>query len=120
MTRCQRAPRNPRADVHALFHNPCRRSRRRIAADRARRLANDRLRRGGRRRSLPRFRSLQGAVADAARFHAWLCDADGGGLALEDSRLVLSKPNPVSRLQDEVDEQLLEIVTAARIPRRAR
>jgi len=41
----------------------------------------------------PRFRSLQGAVADATRFHAWLCDADGGDLALQHSRLVLSKPN---------------------------
>jgi hypothetical protein len=61
----------------------------------------------------PRFRSLQGAVADATRFHVWLCDADGGGLAVQHSRLVLSKPNPVSPLQDEVDEQLLEIVTAA-------
>src|SRR5262245_21195761 len=60
----------------------------------------------------PRFSSLQGAVSDAARFHAWLCDADGGGLALEHSRLVLSRPNPLSPLQDEVDEQLLEIVTA--------
>ena len=61
----------------------------------------------------PRFRSLQGAVTDAMRFHTWLCEADGGGLGPQHARLVVSKPNPVSPLQDEVDEQLLEIVTAA-------
>ena len=61
----------------------------------------------------PRFRSLHGAVADATRFHAWLCDPDGGGLAPERARLVVSKLEPAAPLQDEVDEQLLSIVTAA-------
>ena len=61
----------------------------------------------------PRFRSLQGAVADATRFHAWLCEADGGGVAPENVRLVVSRPDPVAPLQDEMDEQLLELVTAA-------
>jgi hypothetical protein len=61
----------------------------------------------------PRFRSLRGAVTDAIRFHAWLCDADGGGVAPEHAHLVVSTPNPISPLQDQVDERLLEIVTAA-------
>ena len=61
----------------------------------------------------PRFRSLQGAVADATRFHAWLCEADGGGVAPEHARLVVSRPDPAAPLQDEVDEQLLELVKAA-------
>jgi hypothetical protein len=29
----------------------------------------------------PRFRSRRGAVTDATRFHDWLCDDHGGGLA---------------------------------------
>ena len=61
----------------------------------------------------PRFRSLQGAVADARRFHAWLCEPDGGGVAPEHAQLVVSRREPVAPLQDEVDEQLLEIVTTA-------
>ena len=61
----------------------------------------------------PRFRSLQGAVADATALHAWLCDEDGGGLAAEHARLIVSRPNPVAPLQDEVDDRLLELVTAA-------
>jgi hypothetical protein len=61
----------------------------------------------------PRFRSLQGAVADATSFHAWLCDPDGGGVAAEHARLVVSTPDPPTPLQDQVDEQLLELVAAA-------
>ena len=61
----------------------------------------------------PRFRSLRGAVTDATSFHAWLCDADGGGVAPERARLVVSTPDPAAPLQDEIDEQLLAIVTEA-------
>jgi uncharacterized caspase-like protein len=61
----------------------------------------------------PRFRSLQGAVADATAFHAWMCDPDGGGVALEHARLVTSVPEPPRPLQDHVDEQLLELAQAA-------
>ena len=61
----------------------------------------------------PRFRSLKGAVADATSFHTWLCDPDGGGVAPERARLVVSTPDPAAPLQDEVDEQLLALVTAA-------
>jgi hypothetical protein len=61
----------------------------------------------------PRFRSLHGAVGDAKSFHTWLCDADGGGIAAEHARLVVSTPEPAAPLQDEVDEQLLALVSAA-------
>lgn len=61
----------------------------------------------------PRFRSLRGAIADATRFHAWLCDENGGGVAPRNARLVASRPEPAAPLQDEVDEHLLELVTAA-------
>jgi hypothetical protein len=61
----------------------------------------------------PRFRSLRGAVADATRFHDWLCEEHGGCLAPERAWLVRSRPHPIAPLQDEVDEKLLELVTAA-------
>lgn len=61
----------------------------------------------------PSFRSLRGAVNDATDFHSWLLDSHGGGLEPEHARLVVSQPNPVSPLQDEVDEQLLAIVNTA-------
>jgi hypothetical protein len=62
----------------------------------------------------PRFRSLQGAVADARRVHSWLCDPDGGGVAPENARLVVSRPEPAAPLQDEIDDQLLALIDAAK------
>jgi len=61
----------------------------------------------------PRFRSLNGAIADAERFHAWLRDPKGGDIAKGNAHKVLSKAEPISPLQDEVDEELLEIIRAA-------
>ena len=61
----------------------------------------------------PRFRSLRGAVTDATRFHAWLCDPEGGGLTREDARLLVSGPDPVSPTQDMVDQELLQLVRRA-------
>jgi hypothetical protein len=61
----------------------------------------------------PRFRSLQGAAADAIAFHAWMCDPDGGGVAPAHARLVTSTPEPPTPLQDHVDEQVVELVQAA-------
>lgn len=61
----------------------------------------------------PRFRSLQGAAADAAAFHAWMCDPDGGGVAPEHARLVTSTPEPPTPLQDHIDEQVVELVQTA-------
>lgn len=61
----------------------------------------------------PLFRSLNGAIADAEHFHAWLLDANGGGVAEDHARLVRSRPDPISPLQDEVDQQLLDVVKIA-------
>lgn len=61
----------------------------------------------------PRFRSLRGAVTDATRFHEWLCEDRGGGVAPQRARLIKSRPDPIAPLQDEVDDKLLELVTAA-------
>ncbi|HWO20820.1 MAG TPA: caspase family protein [Kofleriaceae bacterium] len=60
----------------------------------------------------PRFRSLQGAAADAIAFHAWMCDPDGGGVAPEHARLITSTPEPPTPLQDHVDEQVVELAQA--------
>ncbi|HZJ64210.1 MAG TPA: caspase family protein [Kofleriaceae bacterium] len=61
----------------------------------------------------PRFRSLRGAVEDAKRFHAWLCDGDGGGVRPDRARLVVSTENPVAPLQDQVDDAIVELLAAA-------
>ncbi len=61
----------------------------------------------------PRFRSLHGAVADATAFHEWLCHRDGGGVEPRHPRLIVSRPQPIAPLQDEVDENLVAIVQAA-------
>jgi Caspase domain len=61
----------------------------------------------------PRFRSLQGALADATAFHGWVCDAAGGGVELARGRLITSTPSPATPIQDQIDEQLLELMTAA-------
>lgn len=61
----------------------------------------------------PRFQSLCGAIDDAKRFHAWLCEVEGAGVAPQHARLVLSTPSPVSPLQDQVDDAILELMTAA-------
>lgn len=58
--------------------------------------------------------SLNGAVADAAGFHAWLCDEDGGGLTREHAKIVESRRTPIAPLQDEVDQTLRQIETEAR------
>ncbi len=61
----------------------------------------------------PQYQSLHGAVADATAFHRWLCHEDGGGVAAQRARLIVSQLNPAAPLQTEVDENLLEIVKAA-------
>lgn len=62
----------------------------------------------------PRFRSLTGAIADATRFHEWMCDPDGGGVDRDHSRLILSRPEPAAPLQEEIDEAFVELLTIAR------
>lgn len=62
----------------------------------------------------PRFRPLRGAVNDARRFHGWLCAADGGGLHADNARLLVSTPDPPTPLQDQIDDELERLLTAAR------
>jgi hypothetical protein len=62
----------------------------------------------------PRFRPLSGAIDDARRFHTWLCDPDGGRVAPAHARLIVSRLEPLAPVQDEIDEQLVELLIAAR------
>jgi len=61
----------------------------------------------------PRFRSLQGAVGDATAFHRWVCDPGGGAVNPARARLIVSKQDPATPVQDQIDEQLLELMIAA-------
>jgi Caspase domain len=62
----------------------------------------------------PRFRSLAGAITDATTIHAWLCDPGGGRVDPANARLIVSRPQPAAPIQDEIDEQIVELLTAAR------
>jgi Caspase domain len=57
---------------------------------------------------------LRCAVKDAIEFCAWLCDANGGGLAKQHVELVESQQKPIAPLQKEVDRALRTIEAAAR------
>jgi hypothetical protein len=61
----------------------------------------------------PGFHSLHGAVNDARAFHAWVTDPEGGGVAQDRARLVVSAPDPVRPLQDDIDAKLVEVMAAA-------
>ncbi|HET7499390.1 MAG TPA: caspase family protein [Kofleriaceae bacterium] len=61
----------------------------------------------------PRFRSLRGAAGDARSFHTWMCDPDGGGVAPEHARLILSSPDPATPIHTQIDERLGELIEAA-------
>lgn len=61
----------------------------------------------------PDFRSLQGAVADARRFHEWVCAPEGGGVDEANARLIQSSSNPITPIQDQIDDALLELMQKA-------
>lgn len=61
----------------------------------------------------PRFRSLNGAVNDALYFRDWLRAEDGGNVAEDNVRLVLSQAEPPKPVQEQVDEALLYLVQKA-------
>src|SRR6185503_7677643 len=62
----------------------------------------------------PQFRPLNGAIRDAEAFDEWVRSADGGDVAPAHAELLLSTDVPAPRpLQDEVDERLLKLMTAA-------
>lgn len=56
----------------------------------------------------PKYHSLQGAIEDALDFAKWLRDEpDGGGL--EDVHEVLSQPNPIRPIQEDIDDAMDKI-----------
>lgn len=61
----------------------------------------------------PYFRPLQGAIADAKNFHAWMCDEDGGGVEHQHARLVMSTPEPPTPIHPQIDAMLGELIAAA-------
>jgi hypothetical protein len=61
----------------------------------------------------PHFRPLKGAIADAKNFHAWMCDGDGGGVAPQHARLVLSTPEPPTPIHPQIDATFGELIAEA-------
>jgi hypothetical protein len=58
----------------------------------------------------PDYRPLQGSREDAADFHKWLCESDGGGLDPKDAFLVQSFTQPsLGPVQEQVDLALNQI-----------
>lgn len=63
----------------------------------------------------PKFRSLSGACKDARDFYSWLLDTSaGGGVPEENVELVLSAPDPVRPIHEEIDDALERILLEAR------
>ena len=64
----------------------------------------------------PLYRPLQGAVRDARDFAKWLCEEpQGGGVPSENCKAIYSTSNPLTPLQEPIDEALDAIFTS--IPR---
>jgi hypothetical protein len=61
----------------------------------------------------PHFRPLQGAVADAKNFHAWMCDGDGGAVEPQHGRLIVSTPEPPTPIHSQIDAAFGELIAAA-------
>lgn len=61
----------------------------------------------------PLHRSLQGAIVDARKFHAWVCEPGGGGVIAEHARLITSTEKPAAPIQDQIDDALLELIQVA-------
>ena len=61
----------------------------------------------------PGFRNLNGAIEDAQDFAKWLYqDAEGGSLPEQNCKVVLSQPNPLRPIQEEIDDALSETFRA--------
>lgn len=58
------------------------------------------------------LKTLQGAVNDANKFETWLASATGGNVPGANIKKIISSPNPLRPLQDEIDDAFLEIETA--------
>lgn len=61
----------------------------------------------------PHFQPLQGAIADAKNFHAWMCDGDGGGVEPQHARLILSTPEPPTPIHPQIDAMFGELLATA-------
>ncbi len=53
------------------------------------------------------LRTLHGAVNDADDFEEWVRNPDGGNVTEKNCKKIVSKPNPLKPLQDEVDDAFL-------------
>jgi len=58
------------------------------------------------------LKTLQGAVNDANKLEAWIASATGGNVPAGNIKKIISSPNPLKPLQDEIDDAFLEIETA--------
>lgn len=61
----------------------------------------------------PHFRPLQGAIADAKSFFAWMCETDGGSVESRHARLILSTPEPATPIHPQVDAMFGELIEIA-------
>jgi hypothetical protein len=60
----------------------------------------------------PDFRPVEGALEDAEDFEKWVLDTEkGGGVTSAHCRKVLSTPNPIRPIQDDVDDALDALIT---------
>jgi hypothetical protein len=56
---------------------------------------------------------LSGARADARRFYKWMRRPSGGGVLREHARLIVSKRDPPTPLQQQIDEALVDLMMRA-------
>lgn len=56
------------------------------------------------------LKTLNGAINDADRIEGWLLDPEGGNLDPATCKKIISSPNPLRPLKDDVDDALVEIV----------
>ena len=60
----------------------------------------------------PNFRNLEGAIEDAQDFAKWLhVDSEGGELPEGNCQVVLSRPDAVRPIHEEIDEALFKILS---------
>jgi uncharacterized caspase-like protein len=57
----------------------------------------------------PAFKPLRGAIEDAKGFEKWLLDNAGGGLPKDHCKLVVSQPQPVRPIHDDIDNALEDL-----------
>lgn len=58
------------------------------------------------------LKTLQGAVNDANRLEEWLVSGDGGRVPIGNIKKIISSPDPLKPLQDEIDNAFIAIEKA--------